>query len=453
MTVERARRPSSASRTPRHDLSDDPGRHPADEAGGHAAPVVAAEGRRAVHGRRSLPRHPAARSPIPTRRSRVGSRPASRSTRPRRATGRSSSTSRWGRRAGSRRTTTRPTRRRSTRSSPCPTPRRRSVSVSSSSRTDNGDGTTHLALAVRTIRPRRTSRRRRSATSPTREESMVETSTGRTLPVYNAIDSTATRCHSSPRSTPSWREPRPRSTSSATSSARTRSTPPVRSPTGRPASATRSRCRPSRTTPAGSRAATRRSTSAPSSTSRPPVGRQQRHAGDVERHLVQRGLGELGGVVLAVHENGGDEPGRRSSTSSTPRRPTRTGRSRPPSSTAIPPTSSSFFPTYDRGAMTVQGYREIVGDDVFFAFVQAIQRQFAPRQHLHGRVHRRRRCDARGCTATAQPAGRLLPAVALRRDQADDPAGSVRLTPRRRVSLIRRRSWRQRTMCQMRPTR
>ena len=35
------------------------------------------------------------------------------------------------------------------------------------------------------------------------------------------------------------------------------------------------------------------------------------------------------------------------------------------------------FPTYDRGAMTIQGYREIVGDDVFFAFVQAIQAQFA----------------------------------------------------------------------------
>ena len=35
------------------------------------------------------------------------------------------------------------------------------------------------------------------------------------------------------------------------------------------------------------------------------------------------------------------------------------------------------FPTYDRGAMTVQGYREIVGDDLFFAFVRAIQVQFA----------------------------------------------------------------------------
>jgi aminopeptidase N len=37
----------------------------------------------------------------------------------------------------------------------------------------------------------------------------------------------------------------------------------------------------------------------------------------------------------------------------------------------------AFFPTYERGAMTLQGYREIVGDDVFFAFARAIQQQFA----------------------------------------------------------------------------
>ena len=39
------------------------------------------------------------------------------------------------------------------------------------------------------------------------------------------------------------------------------------------------------------------------------------------------------------------------------------------------------FPTYDRGAMTVQGYREIVGDDVFFPFARAVQRRFA-----HGNI-------------------------------------------------------------------
>jgi aminopeptidase N len=39
------------------------------------------------------------------------------------------------------------------------------------------------------------------------------------------------------------------------------------------------------------------------------------------------------------------------------------------------------FPTYDRGAMTVQGYREIVGDTVFFQFVKAIAQRF-----VHGNI-------------------------------------------------------------------
>ncbi len=34
------------------------------------------------------------------------------------------------------------------------------------------------------------------------------------------------------------------------------------------------------------------------------------------------------------------------------------------------------FPTYDRGAMTVQGYREIVGDDAFFEFVRDLAERF-----------------------------------------------------------------------------
>ena len=34
------------------------------------------------------------------------------------------------------------------------------------------------------------------------------------------------------------------------------------------------------------------------------------------------------------------------------------------------------FPTYDRGAMTVQGYREIVGDSVFFRFVEELASRF-----------------------------------------------------------------------------
>jgi aminopeptidase N len=37
----------------------------------------------------------------------------------------------------------------------------------------------------------------------------------------------------------------------------------------------------------------------------------------------------------------------------------------------------AFFPTYQRGAMTLQAYREIVGDATFFAFAQAMQSEFA----------------------------------------------------------------------------
>ena len=36
-----------------------------------------------------------------------------------------------------------------------------------------------------------------------------------------------------------------------------------------------------------------------------------------------------------------------------------------------------FFPTYLRGAMTLEGFREIVGDAAFLDFAKAIQTEFA----------------------------------------------------------------------------
>ena len=37
----------------------------------------------------------------------------------------------------------------------------------------------------------------------------------------------------------------------------------------------------------------------------------------------------------------------------------------------------AFFPTYQRGAMTIQGYREILGDDAqFFDFAIALEDRF-----------------------------------------------------------------------------
>ncbi len=41
----------------------------------------------------------------------------------------------------------------------------------------------------------------------------------------------------------------------------------------------------------------------------------------------------------------------------------------------------AFFPTYERGAMTIQGFREIVGDPAFFDFAKSIQTRFA-----HGNI-------------------------------------------------------------------
>jgi hypothetical protein len=36
----------------------------------------------------------------------------------------------------------------------------------------------------------------------------------------------------------------------------------------------------------------------------------------------------------------------------------------------------AFFPTYQRGAMTVQGYREIIGDNAFFRFTKELASRF-----------------------------------------------------------------------------
>jgi aminopeptidase N len=44
----------------------------------------------------------------------------------------------------------------------------------------------------------------------------------------------------------------------------------------------------------------------------------------------------------------------------------------------------AFFPTYQRGALTVEGYREIVGDNRFFDFARAVLRR-----HRHGNISTR----------------------------------------------------------------
>ena len=50
----------------------------------------------------------------------------------------------------------------------------------------------------------------------------------------------------------------------------------------------------------------------------------------------------------------------------------------------------NFFPTYQRGAMTVQGYREIVGDERFFDFAKGLI-SGSPTATSARQVHRARR--------------------------------------------------------------
>ena len=164
---------------------------------------------------------------------------------------------------------------------------------------------------------------------------------------------------------------------------------------------------------------------------RAPVGRQQRHPADLERHLDQRGLGELVGVVLAVQRERRRRPGRRV------RRPVRQHPGRGLGDRARCPrrrphaTCSRPSPTYDRGAMTVQGYREIVGDDVFFEFAQDLARRFE-----HDNISTREFIAFAVARSGLDRADRaqlreLLRAVAVRRDEADDPPGVASTEPRR----------------------
>ena len=88
----------------------------------------------------------------------------------------------------------------------------------------------------------------------------------------------------------------------------------------------------------------------------------------------------------------------------------------------------AFFPTYQRGAMTVEGYRQIVGDQRFFAFASGLLTEFEHGNISTERVHRGGEAGERAHRRGARPARRLLPAVALRRDEADDPARRLQLS-------------------------
>ena len=117
----------------------------------------------------------------------------------------------------------------------------------------------------------------------------------------------------------------------------------------------------------------------------------------MERHLVQRGLGELVASGTGTSSrHGGDDPAAIFADlyANTPGEDWALA---PAVLGGDPANLFAFFPTYERGAMTIEGYREIVGDDTaFFDFAQAISDAVRPRQHQHRASSSPRRRPASG---------------------------------------------------------
>ena len=80
----------------------------------------------------------------------------------------------------------------------------------------------------------------------------------------------------------------------------------------------------------------------------------------------------------------------------------------------------STFPTYTRGGMTIEGYREIVGDAAFDDFAQGLQTEYAydniSTEEFIAEAHDRLRLHRR----PARAARRVLPAMVIRDDEAGD---------------------------------
>ena len=93
--------------------------------------------------------------------------------------------------------------------------------------------------------------------------------------------------------------------------------------------------------------------------------------------------------------------------------PPRTGETAPAILDGDPANLFAFFPTYQRGAMTLQGYREIVGDDEFFDLgPELLDQELRLREPEHSRVHRLGEGDHRGsrvpswgCSTTTSSSG------------------------------------------------
>ena len=104
--------------------------------------------------------------------------------------------------------------------------------------------------------------------------------------------------------------------------------------------------------------------------------RQQRHARALARHLVQEGWANWSDWYWSFLENSGDDPALiwDDLYANTPADDWAIA---PAVLDGDPANLFAFFPTYQRGAMTIQGYREILGDDAqFFAFAIELEDRY-----------------------------------------------------------------------------
>ena len=167
---------------------------------------------------------------------------------------------------------------------------------------------------------------------------------------------------------------------------------------------------------------------------RPPVDRRQRlpRTRGTRSGSARAGRPSSRSTGLRRERPSTPTPARTSSTTSTRRRRrSRVGRSRPPCWTAIPPTCSPASRSTTRPAAMLEGYRQILGSDrgVLPLRGEARSTATATRRSRPAQFIRQAKQHSRLEGAEPAAARALLPAVAVRRDQADADAGRLRVSP------------------------
>ena len=121
-----------------------------------------------------------------------------------------------------------------------------------------------------------------------------------------------------------------------------------------------------------------------------PVVRRHGDAEAVARHLAERGLRHLGGVVLGRSTQGG--PSLRQCFRQQYATPARsTGFWNPPPGDPGSPANLFSSSVYDRGAMTLEALREKIGGAAFFQILRDWVREVPVRKRRDAELHRPRR--------------------------------------------------------------